>query len=197
MRRLCALLLLIPACAQEDQVFPTSPSTNNNVSTSSSSNNNENSNTVIIVIPPINSPTAPTTPTTPGTPTNPGPGPTNGQTLPPYGQAVVLGIAAQNPTLVQQSCASHYGPSAWRFLDLVVDVLRQQDARWGYVCRDPSCNSVGEDVISYYPSNTLPTTGVQGVYVIDIIESHCLTPRVGWLNQGLLPNARWANRGRP
>jgi hypothetical protein len=189
--------LLAVGCNHEEGI-PTAPSdttTNSNTNTSSSNNTNQNDNSVvvIIVIPPGTGGGGGTNPTPPGT--RP-PDPPAGQVLPlpAYAEGVVRAVGTQAATLLAQSCIEQGGSFA--FLDLVVDTLRRQDARFGYACRHGDCLNVSPDRIAYHATAGPTTPGVTGVHTVDIIESYCLAPAIGFLNEGFQPTGRWSSRGR-
>jgi hypothetical protein len=109
----------------------------------------------------------------------------------------VLAVGAENPTLVATSCQAQYGQSAWAFMDKAVDRLRFFDTRWGYVCKHGNCQTPSEDAIAYHATAGPEVVGARGVWVIDIIASHCLAnARADFQNMGFDPQGAWTNRGR-
>lgn len=190
--RLFLLTLFTAAC---EQTIPTQPGT-----PQQNENNSSATVTVTVNFPPTPAPPPPPPTPPPGTPPNGGrtPDPPAGTVLPlpTYGQTVVNEVAASNPQLVAQSCIPTFGLPGWGFLDAVVDRLRRQDTRWGYVCSRGDCNNPSQDSISYHATAGPETTGTTGIYIIDIIESYCLTPRAGFLNMGFDPLGLWTSRGR-
>ena len=103
--------------------------------------------------------------------------------LPTYGESVTRSVASSNPDLLRNSCQTTSGDSAWAFLDLVIKTLQQQDARWGYLCKDSSCNTQARDIVAYRASQ-----GNTGIWIVDVIGNHCPLPgdtvEVRW---GVLP----------
>jgi len=91
--------------------------------------------------------------------------------LPAYGEGVVRDFAAAHPALVAHSCQITDGESAWQFLDQLIAVLQNRDARWGYLCKDASCSTVGRDVITYKASS-----GDTGIFIVDVLGNHCPGP---------------------
>jgi hypothetical protein len=188
------------ACCEE---APTAPSASPNSSSNTNTSVNTNTVTITITLPPGAQPVPPCptpcpSPPTDGTNGNRTPDPPAGQILPlpAYGQSVMMEVATANPTLVATSCIATFGESGWRFMDMVVDKLRQRDTRWGYNCKRGDCANLSEDAISYHAAAGPEVVGAQGVYIIDIIESYCLTPKANWLNLGYDPAGRWSNRNR-
>jgi hypothetical protein len=127
------------------------------------------------------------------------PDPAPGTRLPaPNMFHIVQQVAAQFPNALARSCQEHYGPSAWEFMDRVIDALRLEDTRWGYnwkrgVVGDPSL-----DVIVYnYTAG--PDEGNPNVWAFDIIGGHCgSNPVVLWSNISGSggAGAAWTSRGR-
>jgi hypothetical protein len=101
--------------------------------------------------------------------------------LPAYGEQVTRDVAAQNPTLLANSCQTATGEAAWGFLDLVIRTLRAQDQRWGYLCKDMACVTFAADIVAYRAS-----TGDTGIWIVDVIGNHCPGP-----NTGDIPTVRW------
>jgi len=104
--------------------------------------------------------------------------------LPAYGEGVTREIAATHPALLANSCQLTTGESAWQFLDLVIGTLRARDPRWGYLCKDASCQTIARDIVAYRAS-----AGTSGIWLVDIIGNHCPgpsdpPPAVRW---GVLP----------
>lgn len=122
--------------------------------------------------------------TDPGTaPTTPGTGTTGAAPLPAYGEAISLQIGASNPGLLAASCEKTHGGGAWAYLDLLVRTLQQRDPRWGYLCKDPACQTVGGDVVTYKA-----TAGESGIYIVDVIGNHCpLAGETTTARWGVLP----------
>jgi len=153
---------------------PIGPTNITNTNTNTSTNNNDRSDTAATNAPP-------------STPTDPAPLP-----LPSYGETVTRDLASRNPALVTNSCQDTSGPTAWAFLDQLVQALRAHahDQRWGYLCKDASCTAVGRDVIAYRASSA-----ETGIWIVDVIGNHCPLPNeraeVRW---GALPfetTRRW------
>ena len=172
--------LLLPACdirldmAGAPTSSPTGP-TITNTNTNTSTNNNDRADT---------QPT--TTPASGGTTSNGAALP-----LPSYGESVTRDVAAQNPTLLANSCQDTTGESAWAFLDLLIRTLRAQDQRWGYLCKDANCLTFGRDVITYKA-----TADETGIWIVDVIGNHCpLTGERATIRYGVLPfetQRRWS-----
>ena len=104
--------------------------------------------------------------------------------LPAYGEGVTREVAANNPGLLANSCQLTTGESAWQFLDLVIGTLRARDPRWGYLCKDGTCQTIARDIVAYRAS-----AGTTGIHIVDVIGNHCPgpadpPPAVRW---GVLP----------
>jgi hypothetical protein len=107
------------------------------------------------------------------TPTPSTPAPTTGALpLPTYGEAEARAYAAAHPHQVTHSCQVTDGEAAWAFLDGLIGLLRQRDARWGYLCKDASCSKVAADIVAYQASS-----GDTGFWIVDVLGNHC--PNVG------------------
>jgi len=109
-------------------------------------------------------------------------------------------LAAQFPQYVLQSCQDTSGASAWLFLDKVVDTLRLQDTRWGYVCKYGACSNISGDVIAYHATAGASIQGATGTWEVDILANHC--PFAGqvttatWNVIGYSATGVWGTRGR-
>jgi len=106
-------------------------------------------------------------------PESPSPAPSGGGgvvalPLPPYGEAVTREYAAANPGQVTHSCQLTDGEAAWAFLDGLLRVLSQRDARWGYLCKDANCTQQARDVVAYRASS-----GDTGIWIVDVLGNHC------------------------
>jgi hypothetical protein len=110
---------------------------------------------------------------------------------------------AERPDLIAQSCPNglKYVNNPW--LDYIVDRLRQTDPRWGYNAkptRGASDNNgvpvvAAGDELAYYYGNGA-AQGSDQVYLVDILESHCGTPRLTWrVFTGEEPGV-WTGAGR-
>ena len=81
------------------------------------------------------------------------------------------------------SCQLTHGEAAWAFLDGLIALLRQRDARWGYLCKDANCSKVAADIVAYQAG-----AGDRGFWIVDVIGNHCPNPgdvvEVRW---GVLP----------
>jgi hypothetical protein len=118
-------------------------------------------------------------------------------------RAQVAQFNAERPELMAQSCPNglKYVNNPW--LDYIVDRLRQTDPRWGYngkPTRTASDNNgvpvvaAGDELAYFYGSGT--AQGSDQVYLVDILESHCGTPRLTWrVFTGEEPG-RWTGAGR-
>lgn len=147
-----------------------------------STNTNTNTNTVdlhdLINFAPVPNPTLPVpNPTTGGTETP--------LQIPIAAQGIAAGIAAANPTLLQQSCQAIYGESAWQFMDKEVSALRAVDARWGYMIK--TNGQFSADVIAYRA-----TSDATGSWGVDIIVDLCGSPKFAWQVLGFDPAAQWS-----
>lgn len=111
--------------------------------------------------------TAATPDPTPGTPAPP----TGALPLPAYGEGVARDYAAANPHQVTHSCQLTDGEAAWAFLDGLIGVLSQRDARWGYLCKDANCLTQARDVVAYRAS-----AGDTGIWIVDVLGNHCPGP---------------------
>jgi len=111
------------------------------------------------------------TPTPSGSGSTPTP-PTGGALpLPAYGEGVARDYAAAHPSQVTHSCQLTDGEAAWAFLDGLIGVLGQRDARWGYLCKDANCITQARDVVAYRAS-----TGDTGIWIVDVLGNHCPGP---------------------
>jgi hypothetical protein len=104
--------------------------------------------------------------------------------LPAYGEGVARDYAAAHPSQVTHSCQLTDGEAAWAFLDGLIGVLSQRDARWGYLCKDANCLTHARDVVAYRAS-----AGDTGIWIVDVLGNHCPAPgdsptQVRW---GVLP----------
>lgn len=133
------------------------------------------------------------------------PDPAAGQRLPlPDVRGLIQQWAAERPGMLeQQSCPNGIKYVNNPFQDYIVDRLRQLDTRWGYnakptrTARDNNGVAVvaaGDELAYHYGSG--PDQGSPDVYLVDIIESHCGTPRLTWrVFTGEEPG-RWTGAGR-
>jgi hypothetical protein len=157
---------------------PTAPAgpTITNTNTNTSTNNNDRSDTL------------PTTSTSPSSPN----GDAAALPLPSYGEAVTRDFAAANPALLANSCQEKTAETAWQFLDQLISTLRARDTRWGYLCKDANCLTVGRDVITYKA-----TAADTGIWIVDVIGNHCPLPNeTAMIRWGVLPfetARRWAS----
>jgi len=103
-----------------------------------------------------------------GTPPSSSPG---ALPLPTYGEAEARAYAAAHPSQVTHSCQLTDGEAAWAFLDGLIGVLSQRDARWGYLCKDANCLTQARDVVAYRAS-----AGDTGIWLVDVLGSHCPGP---------------------
>ena len=111
------------------------------------------------------------TPTPSGSGSTPTP-PTGGALpLPAYGEGVARDYAAAHPSQVTHSCQLTDGEAAWAFLDGLIGVLSQRDARWGYLCKDANCLTQARDVVAYRAS-----AGDTGIWIVDVLGNHCPGP---------------------
>jgi len=152
---------LATGCEQTINITPTAPSGPGNTTIS---NTNTNTNTATNNQDRTGSDTGPSTPNTP---------PDGGGVipLPSYGESTVRAVAASNSTLLANSCQTTHGESAWAFLDLAIRTLQTQDNRWGYLCKDGTCNNIAKDIVAYRASS-----GNNGIWIVDVIGNHCPAP---------------------
>ena len=134
------------------------------------------------------------------------PNPPAGQRLPlPLVQDLIAQWTAQRPDLFpSQQCplGVKYVNNPWQ--DYIVDQLRRIDTRWGYNAkptRQPADNggrpvvAAGDEILYNYGSNA-DEGNTSEVYAVDILESHCGTPRLTWrVFTGEEP-VRWTGAGR-
>jgi hypothetical protein len=153
----------VSACEQNFNLSPTSPSSPNgpgNITITNTNTNTANTDSTGTDTGPTSSPTTPDS--------------NNGVIpLPSYGEAVTKLVAQANPTLLANSCQEKFGEIAWAFLDKVIQELRFHtgDQRWGYLCKDASCNKTARDVVAYRASS-----GNNGIWIVDVIGNHCPGP---------------------
>jgi len=91
--------------------------------------------------------------------------------LPSYGEGVAREYAAAHADQIAHSCQLTDGEAAWAFLDGLIGVLSQRDARWGYLCKDANCITKARDVVAYRAS-----TGDTGIHIVDVLGNHCPGP---------------------
>ena len=91
--------------------------------------------------------------------------------LPSYGEGVAREYAAAHADQIAHSCQLVDGEAAWHFLDGLIGVLSQRDARWGYLCKDANCITKARDVVAYRAS-----TGDTGIHIVDVLGNHCPGP---------------------
>jgi hypothetical protein len=132
------------------------------------------------------------------------PNPAPGQQLPlPNIQALLQQFAGERPDLIAQSCPGgvKYVTNPW--LDYMVDRLRITDTRWGYNAKPTRTAAdngglpvvaAGDEIAYNYTAG--PDEGSTGVYLIDILESHCGTPRLTYRHFTGEEPGRWTGAGR-
>jgi hypothetical protein len=112
---------------------------------------------------------------------------------------IVREIAASYPGDLRNSCQEHGG--SWRFMDRVVDRLREFDTRWGYNWKRGNIGDPSMDVVDYHWGPGADENSTQ-VYIFDIIGGHCgPSPGPAWVdvtditaeNRAI---GRWTGRGR-
>lgn len=139
----------------------------------------------------------------PGTPTPSGgtrtPDPVTGVLpLPTYGAQVLQQYAssAAGINALTASCAA--GTSTpYAFLDGLVDALRKQDARWGYLCKRGVCADISLDVVAYHATSGPDVTGATGVIAVDVVEDYCGSKSAAsWSPFAYDPAGLWSSRGR-
>jgi len=108
------------------------------------------------------------TPTPSGSGSPPSPPIGGALPLPAYGEGVARDYAAAHPSQVTHSCQLTDGEAAWAFLDGLIGVLSQRDARWGYLCKDANCLTQARDVVAYRAS-----AGDTGIWIVDVLGNHC------------------------
>ena len=111
----------------------------------------------------------------------------------PNEAALVRQLGDQFAADLRNSCEEQGGN--WVWLDRVVDTLRAKDPRWGYNGKHGDASKPAPDEIAYH-WGTGPRQGSPDVYLIDIIESHCGTPRAGWRNFTGSERGVWTDRQR-
>jgi hypothetical protein len=132
------------------------------------------------------------------------PDPASGQRLPlPDIQALLVQFNSERPDLMNESCPGgvKYRNNPW--LDYMIDRLRGTDTRWGYNAkptRTPADNgglpviAAGDEIAYNFSSD--PDEGTTNVYLIDILESHCGTPRLTYRHFTGEEPGRWTSLGR-
>jgi len=111
------------------------------------------------------------TPTPSGSGSTPTPPIGGALPLPAYGEGVARDYAAAHPSQVTHSCQLTDGEAAWAFLDGLIAVLSQRDARWGYLCKDANCLTQARDVVAYRASSS-----DTGIWIVDVLGNHCPGP---------------------
>jgi hypothetical protein len=132
------------------------------------------------------------------------PNPAPGQRLPlPDIQGLLVQINNEQPGLINNSCPGgvKYRNNPW--LDYMVDRLRLTDTRWGYNAKPTrtAADNGGLPVIAAgdeiaYNWSADPDEGTTNVYLIDILESHCGTPRLTYRNFTGEEPGKWTGAGR-
>ena len=132
------------------------------------------------------------------------PDPAPGTRLPlPNMFHIVLQVVNDNPGILspRRSCQEEeWGGDhirGWEFMDKVVDALRLEDTRWGYMWKRGVVGDPSLDVVAYNYSAE-PDEGTSRIYAVDIIGSHCGNAVPVWSNitgVGGSP-AAWTSRGR-
>jgi hypothetical protein len=132
------------------------------------------------------------------------PDPAAGQQLPlPDIRGALQQFANERPDLLAQSCQNgvKYVNNPW--LDYMVDRLRTLDTRWGYNAKPTRTAAdnggipvvaAGDEIAYNYTSG--PDEGSTGVYLIDILESHCGSPRLTYRHFTGEEPGRWTGLGR-
>jgi hypothetical protein len=105
------------------------------------------------------------------------PDPPPGQLLPLPGVAhIVFEMAARYPDELQSSCQHpEWGGDpvhGWRWMDLLVDRLREEDLRWGYMGTLSNPNIPDDDKIAYHRGPG-PSEMSNNVHLVDVIGGHC------------------------
>lgn len=133
----------------------------------------------------------------------PDPAPGQRIPLPNNIQALVGQFNAERPGLINDSCPGgvKYRNNPW--LDYIVDRLRTVDTRYGYNAKPTrsAADNGGLPVIAAgdeiaYNFSSDPDEGTTNVYLIDILESHCGSPRVTYRNFTGEEPGRWTGAGR-
>jgi hypothetical protein len=133
------------------------------------------------------------------------PDPAPGTRLPlPHMVHVLQQVAAENPGILslQRSCQEEewggHHIRGWEFLDKVIDALRLEDTRWGYMWKRGNVGDPSLDVISYNYSAE-PDEGTSRIWAVDVVGGHCGPgASITWANitgVGGSP-AAWTSRGR-
>jgi hypothetical protein len=196
--KLVAVLLGVALTLAGCDINVTTPSPVVTISNQNNNQNNNNNNNT-------NNPPPPGTccpgvgngsPTTPIGPRTPDPIAGGVLPYPASAEAIVRGLGGQFPELLARSCQAVFGPTAWGFLDKVIDTLRASDGRWGYVCKQGNCATPSEDTIAYHATSGPDVQGALGTWEIDVIGAHCAAPVVQWLVHAFMPTGVWGTRGR-
>jgi hypothetical protein len=133
------------------------------------------------------------------------PDPPPGERLPlPNMFHIAQQVVNANPGIMstRRSCqeeewgGDHIG--GWELMDKVVDALRLEDTRWGYMWKRGRVGDPSLDVITYHYGPG-PDEGSNAIYAIDLIVGHCgPNAQIAWSNitgVGGSP-AAWTSRGR-
>lgn len=106
-------------------------------------------------------------------------------------------VAAQPDLLYNHSCQEHT-PTGWRFLDTLVDRLRQDDNRWGFNGKRGNPSDPSKDVVAYHHGPGRSENS-RDVWIYDVIIGHCGSPSYG-VNEvhSITPAGMyiWITRGR-
>lgn len=144
-------------------------------------NTNTNTNTIDIhdvgSFQPTNNPSSPVASPTGGTEV-----PVN---IPSNSRTLAEQYAANNSVALLKSCQTTNGESAWVFMDGLLLVLKNSDARWGYLIKADGTTS--KDVIAYRA-----TSDNIGAWGVDVIIDHCGSPKFGWNVIGFDASAVWS-----
>jgi len=161
------LLILLAACtilaACDIQInpgaVPASPTSPSNITITNTNTNTAQTDRSDTEATPTPTPSGSTPPVTGALP------------LPAYGEGVARDYAAAHPSQVTHSCQLTDGEAAWAFLDGLIAVLSQRDARWGYLCKDANCLTQARDIVAYRAS-----AGDTGIWIVDVLGNHCPGP---------------------
>ncbi|MBA2302751.1 MAG: Ig-like domain-containing protein [Acidobacteria bacterium] len=131
--------------------------------------------------------------------------PAPGQQIPLPGNvaALVQQFNNERPGLIDNSCPGgiKYRNNPW--LDYIVDRLRETDTRWGYNAKPTRTAAdngglpviaAGDEIAYNYSAD--PDEGTTKVYLIDILESHCGSPRLTYRHFTGEEPGRWTGAGR-
>jgi hypothetical protein len=128
------------------------------------------------------------------------PDPPPGQNLPlPNMAHIVFEMADRYSAELQNSCQeAQWGGDpvqGWRWMDLLVDRLREEDLRWGYAGMAGNPSTPESDKIAYHRGAGASEMSTD-VYIVDVVGGHCgPNPYAAWQVVSHL-GGYWITRGR-